>query len=128
MMQELKSAVLASEHQQAEVNMRKFILIVPLLFVSAGAYADRSPNLTFAASETIEQIKPAQQPAVATEPPARTKTSEPTKKAEPTRTRRVAKPATNTGSVRRPMSTSRRTYESDEDKARRIGAQYGVTW
>jgi hypothetical protein len=111
--------------------MRKFILIVPLLFVSVAAYA---------ASETIEQIKPAEKPAVATEPPARTNsettTKDTTKKvsktntdtAAPPRTRKAAGPAANPRSARRPVSPSGESLPSNEDEARRMGAKYGITW
>jgi hypothetical protein len=114
--------------------MRKFILIVPLLFVSAGAYAGSSGSLTLAASETIEQIRPADKPAETTEPPARKKTVEPTKNAEPTknvestRTRKAARPAANPRSARKSGSISGRGRDTDEEEARRLGSKYGITW
>jgi hypothetical protein len=116
--------------------MRKFILIAPLLFISAGAYAVASAGLTFAASEKIEQIRPAEKPAVATEPSARTNSDTTTKSttktntdtAEPARSRKNAKPSASSHSTKRSPSPSRRTGESDEDTARRLGKQYGITW
>jgi hypothetical protein len=139
MMQELQIGGTILEPKQPEVNMRKFILIAPLLFVSAVAYAESSPGVTYAASETIDRIKPAEKPAVATDPPARTDSDTTTKNttkkttktntdaADPARTRKT-KPEASSRSAKRRDIPSRRPGESDEDTARRLGKQYGITW
>ncbi len=120
--------------------MRKFIVIMPLLLVSAAAYAEPSPGLVFAASETIEQIAPAEKPAVVADPPARTNsdttTKDTTKKTTKTnsdtaaspRTRKAASPAPNARSARRRMSPSGNSLPTNEEEARRMGAKYGITW
>ena len=120
--------------------MRKFVLVAPLLFLSAAAYAGSPRNITIAASETIEQITPAAKPAVATEPPARTKSDttnkDTTRKAtktnsdtaEPARPRKVAKPVASSRSARRRVTPSGDSLPTNEEEARRMGAKYGITW
>lgn len=110
--------------------MRKFILMLPLLFLSAGAVA--APGLTFAANETIEQIKPAEKPVVNSEPSTRTKartnTGTSTNSDEPARNRKMTRRSANSRSARKPSGIPGRLYGNEEEEARRLGAKYGVTW
>ena len=114
--------------------MRKLILISALLLASASAQAGESRSLSLAGVAMAEPAKPiaqvsmqlaqaatapaettapvqAQAPATTTEPKSETKTTE-TKTTE-------TKPAKSAKTVRR---------ETDEHKARRIAAKYGVYW
>jgi hypothetical protein len=87
--------------------MRKLILISALLLVSVSAQASQSRNLILASNEepkAVEAAKPAE---------AKSKAEATTEAAKP------AKPAKKVQAKRR---------ESDEAKARRIAAKYGVYW
>lgn len=108
--------------------MRKLMLISALLLASASAYASPSRGLVLAAADT---------PAATATTPAATApdTAQPTAQPLP--------PATQTDSAKdtakpqiadapkarasRPRSQARR-YESDEAKARRIAAKFGISW
>ena len=79
--------------------MRKLVLITALLLASASAHAGESRGLVLAANDT----------------PAATETAAPA--AAP------AKPA-----AAKPAKRSAGRHESDEAKARRIAARYGVYW
>ena len=99
--------------------MRKLILITALLLASASAYAGESRGLVLAANDmpaatdTAAPAAPAAVPATAA--PAAPK---PQADAAPT------KPA----AAKRAKRTSAGRHESDEAKARRIAARYGVYW
>jgi hypothetical protein len=95
--------------------MRKVILIVSLLLVSAGAHA--ASGFPVHAKETIERIKPAEKPVAAVQ---QTQTSA----AETTLDRKAERQTTNTPAAKK----SGRTYGTDEAKARRIAARYGFKW
>jgi hypothetical protein len=98
--------------------MRKLVLITALLLASASAHAGPSRSLVLAAADTpaaTDTAAPAPLPPAA---PAATDAPKPAAAAEP------AKPAA-TKPARR---TAARRLESDEAKARRIAARYGVYW
>jgi hypothetical protein len=89
--------------------MRKLILISALLLASASAQAGESRGLVLAANDTpavTETAKPdAPKPETATAPEtAQAQASKPAKKVQAKR------------------------HESDEAKARRIAAKYGISW
>jgi hypothetical protein len=96
--------------------MRKLALITALLLASAAAQASESRGLMLAANDTPAANAAAAQapatPSVTTDAPKPQADAGPAKPA-------VAKPARH---------TSARRHESDEAKARRIAARYGVYW
>jgi hypothetical protein len=104
--------------------MRKLALITALLLASAAAHAGEGRGLmlaandTPAATDTAAPLPPAA-PAVTTDAPAAT-TDAPKPQADAT----PAKPASTKSGKR----ASAGRHESDETKARRIAARYGVYW
>ena len=112
--------------------MRKLMLISALLLASASAHASPSRGLVLAAADT-----PAAATTTATDAPAATApdTAQPTAQPLPPATQTdsakdTAKPQTADAPkarASRPRSQARR-YESDEAKARRIAAKYGISW
>jgi hypothetical protein len=90
--------------------MRKLVLIAALLLASASVHAGESRGLVLAANDTPAATDTAA-PAAATDAP------KPQADAAP------AKPATA-----KPAKRSTAHRESDEAKARRIAARYGVYW
>jgi len=90
--------------------MRKLILISALLLASASAQAGQSRSLVLAANDTPAVTEPA-----APEPP-KPQTAATPDTAQP----QASKPAKKKASVQR--------HESDEAKARRIAARYGISW
>jgi outer membrane biosynthesis protein TonB len=108
-----------------ETTMRKFLLAAMVLLVSATAHAD--PSFRVAADDP-----PQAQPAVTAAEP--TKTTEPAQAVEPVKATDSAKaaepaPVAETKPVQssKPKQRAARR-ESDEHKARRIAATYGVYW
>jgi hypothetical protein len=111
--------------------MRKFLFAATVLMVSATAHAD--PSFQVAADDP-----PQTQPAVTATEPA--KPTEPTQAAEPAKASDSAKatespkvvepaPAAETKPVQISKPKQRAaSRESDEHKARRIAAKYGVYW
>jgi hypothetical protein len=98
--------------------MRKLVLITALFLASASAHAGESRGLVLAANDTpaaTDTAAPAATPAPAA-PAATADAPKPEAAAEP------AKPATSKPAKRRVR------HESDEAKARRIAARYGVYW
>jgi len=99
--------------------MRKLVLITALLLASASAHAGGSRGLVLAANATpaaTDTVAPAVAPApAAAAPAAGTDAPRPQADAAP------AKPASA-----KPVMRAHR--ESDEAKARRIAARYGVYW
>jgi hypothetical protein len=83
--------------------MRKLILISALLLASASAQAGEARGLVLAANDT----------------PAVTETAKPETAAAPEAAQPASKPAKKVQAQRR---------ESDEAKARRIAAKYGISW
>ena len=104
--------------------MRKLILISALLLASASAQAGQSRGLVLADADT-----PA---ATATDTPAATATDTvsqplpPVAKTDATRPQ-TSEPSAPAPHTSRPHSQARR-YESDEAKARRIAARFGISW
>jgi hypothetical protein len=101
--------------------MRRFILITALLLASATAQAGPSRGLTLASndeptSEKIETVKPAE---VAKPEPTKPEASAP-ETSRPT----VAK----SDGVKPAKTHARRSYASDEARARSIAARYGISW
>lgn len=99
--------------------MRKLVLITALLLASASAHAGESRGLLLAANDTpaaTDTAAPAA-PLPPAAPAATTDAPKPQADAAP------AKPATA-----KPAKRSAGRYESDEAKARRIAARYGVYW
>lgn len=89
--------------------MRKLILISALLLASASAQAGQSRGLVLAANDT---------PAV-TEPAA----------PEPPKPQTAATPDTAQPQASKPAKKAHvQRHESDEAKARRIAARYGISW
>jgi hypothetical protein len=99
--------------------MRKFILAATILLISVTAHADPSVRIAENSPTPVQPAATAVEPAKAPEP---AKASEPTKTAEPAPVVET-KPAQISKLKRR---VARR--ESDEHKARRIAAKYGVYW
>ena len=102
--------------------MRKLLLISALLLASASAHAGPSAGMELAAADTPAAITTdTAQPL----PPATQ-----TDNAKAQDAKDSAKPQT-AGTPRphasKPRSQARR-YESDEAKARRIAAKYGISW
>ncbi len=95
--------------------MRKLILISALLLASASAHAGPSVGMELAAADTpAATAQPVAQPLP---PVTQTDNSKDSTKAVD-----AAKPRAS-----RPRAQARR-YESDEAKARRIAARYGISW
>ena len=111
--------------------MRKWMLISALLLASASAHAGPNRGLVLAAADIPAAT------TIATDAPAATApdTAQPTARPLP--------PATQTDSVKDPakpqiadapkarasrLRSQGRRYESDEAKARRIAAKYGISW
>jgi hypothetical protein len=108
--------------------MRKLILVSILVLASAAAQAGQSRGLIVAANdERIESVQP-DQPKADVQPQASkpvTETPKPVTDA-PTPAKEVSKPARKAS---RPASTVHvRDYESEEARARRIAARYGISW
>jgi hypothetical protein len=104
--------------------MRKILLAVAVLMISETAHAD--PSFRVAADDP-----PQTQPAVTAAEPA--KPTEPTQTVEPakaTGSEKAAEPATvvETKPVQPSKPKRAASRESDEHKARRIAAKYGVYW
>jgi hypothetical protein len=90
--------------------MRKLILISALLLASASAQAGQSRSLVLAANDT---------------PAASTETAAP----EPPKPQTAAASETAQPPVSKPVKkVHAKRYESDEAKARRIAARYGISW
>ena len=99
--------------------MRKLILISALLLVSASAQAGPSRNLTLAENDTPAAASDPAQPL----PPV----------AHPDAAKPVETPKPVVANGGKPHAASRRHvqargHESDEAKARRIAARYGIHW
>jgi hypothetical protein len=100
--------------------MRKLVLITALLLASASAHAGESRGLVFAANDTpaaTDTAAPAAAPLAPAAPAATTDAPKPQADAAP------AKPA-----AAKPAKRSTAHHGSDEAKARRIAARYGVYW
>jgi hypothetical protein len=108
--------------------MRKLILISALLLASATAQAGQSRGLALAsndepqATEKIDAVKPAE-----TKPEA-AKTEAPTADVKPEVKPEAAAPDTAKPDTTKPVKKVAKHHESDEAKARRIAARYGVYW
>jgi len=96
--------------------MRKLVLITALLLASASAHAGESRGLVLAANDT----------------PAATDAAAPLPPAAPAATADAPKPQADAAPAKpvtaRPAKRSTAHRESDEAKARRIAARYGVYW
>jgi hypothetical protein len=99
--------------------MRKLVLITALLLASASAHAGESRGLVLAANDTPAATEPAA-PAAAPAPAA------------PAATSAAPKPQADVAPAKTaPAKSTKRAsghHESDEAKARRIAARYGVYW
>jgi hypothetical protein len=100
--------------------MRRFILISALLLASAAAQAGQQRGLILASndepkSESIEAVKPDE---------AKPDVSAPVAPAPVASTPAAPKPVAS----RPAKKIHARSYESDEAKARRIAARYGISW
>lgn len=115
--------------------MRKWMLISALLLASASAHASPSRGLVLAAADTPAATTTVTDAPTATAPD----TAQPTAQPLPpvTQTDSVKDGAKDTAKQQiadapkarasRPRGQSRR-YESDEAKARRIAAKFGISW
>ena len=108
--------------------MRKLILISALLLASASAQAGQVRGLVLAAADTpavtTADALPQPLPPVAKND-AKTDTKTDAKNDAPRQQASV--PAAPAPSVPKQRSRARR-YQSDEAKARRIAAKYGISW
>ena len=102
--------------------MRKFLLISALVLASATAQAGQTRGLILASNDTpnsgerIESVQPDQPKADASTPA--------TEAAKP-----VAEASTPVTKVSRPAHKAHTdNYASEEARARRIAARYGVSW
>jgi hypothetical protein len=104
--------------------MRKLILISALLLASATAQASQPRGLVLAsndepqATEKIDTVKPAE-----TKPEA-AKTEAPKADVKP----EAAAPDAAKPDTTKPVKKAATHHESDEAKARRIAARYGISW
>lgn len=99
--------------------MRKLILISALLLASASAYAGPSTDLTVAANDTPAATIDTAHPLPPVNQPDAAKPAAQTPKPQLAAT---GKPHAS----RRPVQGH--SYASDEAKARRIAARYGISW
>jgi len=114
--------------------MRKWMLISALLLASASAHAGPSRGLVLAAADTpaatttTDITQPVIESTAQPLPPATQTDSAKDNTRDSTKDR--AKPQIADASkahASRPRSQARR-YESDEAKARRIAARFGISW
>ena len=106
--------------------MRKLLLAAAVLLVSATAYA-ADPSVQLAANDP-PQAQPAETAAEPVKVAEPAKPVEPAKVAEPAKADEPAPVAQTTPvQVSKPKQHAKRR-ESDEHKARRIAAKYGVYW
>lgn len=119
--------------------MRKFLVIASILMVSAAAHA--APLVQMAANDTPPQAQPAPDstaaPVAAPAAVAPAPAAAPALAAEPAKNPDAktpdAKAADPKAADAKPVETKKprqhvRARESDEHKARRIAAKYGVYW
>jgi hypothetical protein len=99
--------------------MRKFLLAATVLLISVAAHADPSVRVAENDPTPVQPAATAVEPAKA---PESAKASEPTKAAEP-----APVVETKPAQISKPKRRAARR-ESDEHKARRIAAKYGVYW
>ena len=111
--------------------MRKFLLTAAVLLISVTAYADPSFRVAENDQPPAQPAETAAEPAKPTEP---TQAVEPVKASESAKATESAKavepaPAAETKPVQIQKPKQRAAIrESDEHKARRIAAKYGVYW
>ena len=111
--------------------MRKLILISALLLASASAQASESRGLSLASSEPAKPIaQVSTQLAQAATAPAETsapaQVQAPAQTQTPTAATTTTETRTTETKLAKPVKKVRR--ETDEQKARRIAAKYGVYW
>jgi outer membrane biosynthesis protein TonB len=107
---------------RGETIMLKILLAAAVLMVSLTAHAD--PSFRVAADDP-PQAKPAETAATPTEP---TQAAEPVKATDPAKAAEPA-PVAETKPVQTQTPKTRPARrESDEHKARRIAAKFGVYW
>jgi hypothetical protein len=111
--------------------MRKLILISALLLASATAQAGQSRSLIVAsndvpqASEKIDAVKPAETKPEAAPVEAPKETEAPKADVKP----EAAAPDAVKPDATKPVKKAQvKHHESDEAKARRIAARYGISW
>ncbi len=110
--------------------MRKLILISALLLASASAQAGEPRGLIMAsadqpqATEKIDAVKPAPEAAPVEAP--KSDAAKPEVKPEAAAPEAAA-PETAKPDTAKPVKKAKR-HESDEAKARRIAARYGIYW
>jgi hypothetical protein len=99
--------------------MRKFILISALLLASASAQASETRGLTLASAEqpnSVEKVEPVKPEAAKVD-------------VKPEATPEASTPVTSASEASKPAKQSHVARpESDEAKARRIAARYGISW
>ncbi len=109
--------------------MRKFILITALLLASASVQAAPVRGLTLASNDepaSVEKTEPVK-PATTAEVKPEAATPE-VAKPEVAKTE-APKPEVSQPKVVTPApKVHARTYESDEARARKIAARYGISW
>jgi|SRR6266852_2445551 len=115
--------------------MRRFILISALLLASAAAQAGQPRGLILASndepkSERIEAVKPDEVKPDASAPVTPVPVASTPAASTPVASNPVAPaPAAPKSVASRPAKKIHATsYESDEAKARRIAARYGISW
>lgn len=109
--------------------MRKLILATTLILMSASAYAGPSRGLIVASNDgpklsVAEQIK-ALGPEQANVQKAEAKPEAKAETAAPAKTESKPEAKANTKAQPKPVVKKR---ETDEQKARRIAARYGISW
>jgi hypothetical protein len=115
--------------------MRKFILIAATLLVSVSAHAGQSRGLIeVASSETVQQAEPAPSPTVAEQlktkapKPQATATEAKSTDVKPVEAKSTEETPTEAKPATKRVAQQKVRRESDEHKARRIAARYGVYW
>jgi hypothetical protein len=110
--------------------MRKFILITALLLASASAQAAPVRGLTLASNDepaSVEKTEPVKPEAAKAEIKPEAATPE-VAKPEVAKTE-APKPDVSAPKVVTPTpKVHAKTYESDEARARKIAARYGISW
>jgi pyruvate dehydrogenase E2 component (dihydrolipoamide acetyltransferase) len=103
--------------------MHKILLVAAatLTIACQAAYAQDPAKIQLAQATATTPAAPAADPAPAAPAPAAAPAAEPAPAAD-------AAPATKTTKPAKKKVAKRRSWESDEAKARGIAAKYGVTW
>ncbi|THD59844.1 MAG: hypothetical protein E7813_24360 [Bradyrhizobium sp.] len=115
--------------------MRKFVLITALLLASASAQAEQTRGLTVASNdepasvEKIESVKPQAAKAEVKPEASKPEIAQPgAAKPEVAKTETTQPEVSEPKAVKPAPKAHVRNYDSDEARARKIAARYGISW